>query len=972
MRPTVTPPPAAPPAGAQAAWATASPARWRVRLLGAVEAFDGVQQLQRFPSRAVALLLARVAAEPQRVHPREELVELLWPGVAPAVGRNRLRQALSSLKSLLEPAGAAQGPVLLADRLGVRAAPGALDSDAAAFQRCCLSGDVAQALALWQGPFMPGHYDDWAQAERERLAHLHERLSVRLLEQLPAAQRQRLPAAIPAADPASAPAGAPVPAALPDATGTRLPHYLTRLFGAERPAAALRSLVLAHRLVSLVGAGGSGKTRLAVAVAETLRVGHGGQEAADSGSGQSFELVAFVSLVGCTSAAGVAEALARALQRPEAAGVDELLPALAGQRVLLVLDNFEQLVGHAEGLVATWLSQLPGLHVLVTTRRPLGLDGEVLQAAQPLPAPPEGASLDDIALNPAVALFLDRARAVRSDFHLTTRHAPAIAGLVRVLHGLPLAIELAASRVRSFAPAQLLGLLQDGTGPGRLALLARHGVRSGTDPRHASMTAVIAWSWSLLDAESRLLLQALTLFPAPAALQAVAAASALPAGAVAARLDDLVAHSLVRVTEAPGSASAHEAGASSARFELLEPVREFAALQAQGPEAGTPRAVLQARVQAWLLDWARALPQPLHAPRVAAELPLVLAQLQRAEAEPQAAVELAVRLRDHWETTPLPGSTLQALELALPQLQPDSPLQADALELLALLRFGAGYVDLARAHADAAVLAAGPRPAARARALVRRAWVDVAAGRTVDRASPRHAQARAWLEEALALAHSAGDRDAQARALHQLGVLAGHVHASAQGADPAAAEALFAQAQSLWHELGDTRRALARLRNRAQCWARLGRADEAMAAYHHCEQAEQAQGNFVGQIDCLVSMSELLAQQRQWAAALEANRRCLALCWQHWFRHGLAYALWNPPRLLARLRQPEAAVQVMAFASVFWTRQFGPLASGDQRHLQLVRALVQRQIGPGRTALLWQQGLALDTAGAVRLVLQAH
>ena len=150
--------------------------RWQVRLLGAVEAFDGVQRLDRFPSRAVAALLARLALAPDRAHAREELVELLWPGVALAVGRNRLRQVLSTLKSMLEPPGVPGAVVVLADRLSVRAAPAALGCDAVRFQQLVRAGQSEQAAALYRGELMPGYFDEWIHDERQRLAALHERL----------------------------------------------------------------------------------------------------------------------------------------------------------------------------------------------------------------------------------------------------------------------------------------------------------------------------------------------------------------------------------------------------------------------------------------------------------------------------------------------------------------------------------------------------------------------------------------------------------------------------------------------------------------------------------------------------------------------------------------------------------------------------------------------------------------------------
>jgi predicted ATPase len=928
--------------GAAARPPAAGAAHWQVRLLGRVEASDGEQRIERFPSRAVAALLARLALAPERAHAREELAELLWPGAAPEVGRNRLRQALSTLKALLEPAGQPGRRVLDADRVHVRVLPGALGTDVREFESLLRAGRATEALALYAGELMPGHYADWIDEERNRLCGLHSRL----LELQPA---WSLPLATAADAPSSLPA-APAPAALGEPAAPRLPSYLTRLFGTELPAARLRGQVLGHRLVTLLGPGGAGKTRLAVEVAAALREPPGWAPRDEAAATAGFDRVGFVSLVSCFDATQLLEAVARALRLPATDSVAALVQALNGLRVLLVLDNLEQLVDAAAGTVAELLDGLPRLHVLATSRRRLGLDGEVLVAAEPLPLPAENATLAEAAANPAVALFVDRARSARSEFHLGERNHQAVVGLVRLLHGLPLAIELAASRARSFAPAELLGLLQAGAGPGRLALLERSGSRGAHDPRHASMAAVIAWSWELLDEEARQVLTALTLFPGHACSAAVAAVAGLPLARTAARLDDLAAHSLARTV--PGE---------SGRFEPYEPVREFAIGQATDPASG------QQRLRQWLLAWARSLPQPLQRREVGAELASVQMALAAAETAPRDALELAVALRDFWDSNSLPASTLRSLQAAATALPARDALRADALELLAGLFFTAGFGDEARRLAERAVRAAGRHPSRRARALVRRAWIEIAAGRAADRAQPRHAELRAGLDEALALARTGGDRDVQARALLQMGIMAAHIHASAEGADVAGAEALFAQSQALWLALGDRRRANARLRNRAQCWAQLGRLDEAMAAYRHCEQAAVAEGDWLGEIDSLISMAELLSRRRDWAAALDANRRCLALCWRHWHRHALAYALWNPARVLARLRQPEAAIQLMAFASVFWTSLFGPLARDDERHVRRVRALVARQIGPTRTEQLWQRGLALDVASAVQL-----
>ena len=458
----------------------------------------GGQRIDHFPSRAVAVLLARLALAPDRAHAREELVELLWPGVAPDVGRNRLRQTLSTLKSLLEPSGDAAGAVLRADRLHVRVLPGALDCDARRFEALARAGQAAAARALYGGDLMPGFYDDWVVDERRRLAALQEQLAA-----VPPALSGG-PAGRAASEPAAEQPAAP-----------RLPGDLTRLFGAEPVTTLLQTLVPAQRLVTLLGPGGSGKTRLAVETASALRL-----------VPKLFDAVAFVPLVNCVNALQVADAVAAALPLPGSAGpdksqdkaklADRLVNALGDRRALLVLDNMEQLTGQAEPLLADWLAQLPGLHLLVTSRHALEIDGERCVQIEPLPLPRPDDSLADAAHNPAVALFVDRARAARADFHLGARNQTDIVALVGVLEGMPLAIELAAARIRSFSLRDMLQRLQTppataGATPG-LDLLSRSGPRAGLDARHASMQHTIAWSWQLLSAAEQALLGGLTTF----------------------------------------------------------------------------------------------------------------------------------------------------------------------------------------------------------------------------------------------------------------------------------------------------------------------------------------------------------------------------------------------------------------------------------------------------------------------------
>ncbi|MDE2503168.1 MAG: hypothetical protein KGL18_09375, partial [Burkholderiales bacterium] len=185
------------PAQAEAAAVPGADACWHLQMLGGLLARSGDWRIERWPSRPVALLLARLALYPQRSHAREELIELIWPGVALDAGRNRLRVALSTLRGLLEPPGAPR--ILVAERQTLRLHEAAIECDALAFEHAARAGRDARALALYRGELLPGHYDDWVVEERRRLETLHQRLR----------EREALPAQAPASAAAAARAARP-------------------------------------------------------------------------------------------------------------------------------------------------------------------------------------------------------------------------------------------------------------------------------------------------------------------------------------------------------------------------------------------------------------------------------------------------------------------------------------------------------------------------------------------------------------------------------------------------------------------------------------------------------------------------------------------------------------------------------------------------------------------------------------------
>jgi predicted ATPase/class 3 adenylate cyclase len=301
------------------------------------------------------------------------------------------------------------------------------------------------------------------------------------------------------------PADFPAPRTL-DARRDNLPVQLTSLVGRQEEIAEVEKLLDWTRLVTLSGPGGVGKTRLAVAVGEGLR------DRFAAG-------IVFVSLAAVTRPELVLAGIARAVGA-DLAGTRAPLEALAEQlgndRWLLVLDNLEQVIGVA-GDLGELLGRCPGVAILATSRTVQGLAAEREYPVAPLllPGDPAGVPVEVLLASPAVALFVERARAVRHDFALTQRSAWAVVELCRRLEGLPLAIELAAARTRLLDPDAILGRLAgslDALGTGAVDL----------PPRQRTLRATVDWSVGLLEEAERSLLEVVAIFVDGWTLQAAA------------------------------------------------------------------------------------------------------------------------------------------------------------------------------------------------------------------------------------------------------------------------------------------------------------------------------------------------------------------------------------------------------------------------------------------------------------------
>lgn len=862
----------------------------RLRLLGAVElAHDGQLELHRLPSRPATLLLARLALFAQRQHPREELIELLWPGVALDAGRNRLRQTLSTLRSLLE---SPRQPLFQADRHQLSLLPGAVEVDVTEFEAALARGDAEQARALYGGELLPGYFDDWVLAERHRLTALFERLP---------------------ADPPTIRSGSvATPPAPARATSSRLalPRYLTRYFPVPGRAEQLLAQVTEARLQTLTGPGGVGKTRLAVEFA--------GQQQRAAGWA-----CAFVDLAEARSLSDVLTTLEQALSPTHSGGWPAIEAAVRGLH-LLILDNAEQALPAVTELCRRCLDELPELRLIVTSRHPLGLDGEALLELAPLP--PDGPVGE--------ALFIDRARAVRADFHASRDNRAALTALVAALDGLPLALELAAARVRSFSPAQMLAQLQ--AAQGRAGPLPSWLANPSRGPRHGSIDALLRWSLALLDAPARELLTQLAALPGAFSL-----ADVIDLAGDAQALDELVSHSLVQA--GPGD---------EPRYRLLDLLRQGVLVGADPALPARARSRLRAALTGWANGLNHRAPLGDWAPRRALARALVGSAAQDGDAS--GGLQLALALRPCWESDGVDRLLVEQLGGLL--RDPALVKAADGHELRAHLAFTQGDRALALAEAERAVALAAT-PASRAAALVRRAWVLLAGDRS-DQGQ------RDALDEAIALARRAGDVAAEARGWHQLGAL------SAVQAQPAQAEVFFAISQQLWEQLGHRRQAQARLRNRAQSRIELGEVALGMAWIRATQAQAEADQDWVGQLDAAYSLATAHQRLRDWPAMLAATQQALAIAHDRQHLHGLALSLQLLGRPLAHLRQPEVALQLAAFACAFWQRHLGQLNARDLRLQARVRRLCRAQIGPARAQAAWATGELLDRTAAIALAMQ--
>jgi non-specific serine/threonine protein kinase len=567
-----------------------------------------------------------------------------------------------------------------------------------------------------------------------------------------------------------------------------LPAQVSSFIGRERELAAVRRLVGGSRLVTLTGTGGAGKTRLGLHVAARLPDGGG-------------DGVWFADLAPLGEPDLVAVAVADALgvrHEPGRPALDTLVEAVGGRGLLLLLDNCEHVIGACAKLADTLLRACPNVSLLATSREPLGIDGERVYRVPSMVTPAQGDDTAAIRASEAVRLLEDRAAAHGARLAWDEENAEVAGRICRRLDGIPLAIELAAARLRVMPAAELEARLEE-----RFALLTG-GPRVAL-PRQQTLRAMVDWSWELLTSAERTVLARLSVFAGgfgTAAAEAVAAGPVVPAGEVLGHLGALVDKSLVQFDDTP---------ATPGRYRLLETVRQYAAGQL---DALDPALAGDARIahRDYYLALAEAAAPQLVAADQAAWLDRLDAELGNlraaitvslAQPDPGPGLRLAASLGDFWQARGHAAEGADALRafLAAPAAQGATLPRARALVAAAHLlektdgyAIGGNYCEEALAIARAA----GDEPLV-AEALSERAWVMLRQGQP--------GTARPLIESGLSLAHRLGEPHLTAR------LLSARLYATYIDGTPADATRDAAEAVRLFRQAGDRLKAGAILGN---------------------------------------------------------------------------------------------------------------------------------------------------------------
>jgi len=709
-------------------------------------------------------------------------------------------------------------------------------------------------------------------------------------------------------------AAAPAPSERPR---TNLPELLTSFVGRERELAAIREQLPTLRLLTLTGAGGIGKTRLAQRAAVEML------DAYRDGAW-------FVDLAPLAESALVPSAVAQVLQMKEPPGqtlLDALCGALRTRETLLILDNCEHVLDGCTRLIAALLRETTRVTVIATSREPLHLPGERAHPLGPLPLPDPKADARAIADADAVRLFVERARERRPGFELQEKQARAVAEICVRLDGIPLAVELAAARVAVLPVEQIVRLLDQ-----RFRLLTGG---SRELPRHQTLRALIDWSYGLLDDAEKALFARLAVFAGGWSLEA---ASKVCSGESIAK-DDVV-YVLIGLVEQ----SLVVADEDGDRYRMLETVREYAAEKLSESPDGDAR---QVRWRDRHLAYFVALAEEAEPNLNGAEQRSWLDRLEREFDNVRSALSWATRAD---------AASGMRLASALQRLWQIRGTAREGLGWLAALLSAATTsptrAQRAKALATAATMARATADYAKARTLYEEAlslWRELGERRGVAAALGNlgmvsydrgdFAGANACHQESLAIWRELGDRRGIARTLLALG------NAVFSQGDERAAESLYAQSLAIERELGD-QRAIAIVLNNLGMVAEYYRSDFPAARRLHEEALaiRRELGDRWGIANSLLNLGTTAFDQQDYASATAQLIESLSMSRDLGDRVGIVGSLEALAALAFVTRRVEAGARLCGHATRLRDDIGAPLPPWE-------RVRYDRQVAAGRASL---------------------
>lgn len=722
-----------------------------------------------------------------------------------------------------------------------------------------------------------------------------------------------------------------------------LPLQLTSFIGREREIDEVKQWLSVTRLMTFTGPGGCGKTRLAIQVAAELI-----EEFRDG--------VFFVALAPITEPGLVAPTIAQTLRVRESAGrsiLAILKEYLQSRNILLVLDNFEQVVSAAP-LVAELLATCSELYVLVTSREVLHVRGEHEYSVSPLALPnlTKLPPLEALAQSPAVELFIQRAQAVKPDFRITNETASAIAEICHRLDGLPLAIELAAARIRLMPPNQMLARLEH-----RLQFLT--GGARDLPERQQTLRKTIAWSYDLLNENEQQLFRRVSVFVGGCTLEAAETVSG-KSHSILDQLDSLLDKSLLHQTEGQNGET---------RFEMLETLREFGLeqLEASGEQetirqrhanyclslAENAEARLESADQ---IEWLNRMEQEHDNLRAALEWS------NKAQGAGDLYMRLASLLGVFWEARGhfSEGRERLTAVLAAGSAQGRTAARAKLLRRAAELAYRQSDYGATKSHAGASLEICreiGDKQGT-ASALIK---LGDAATEVGD-----YATAAAHFEEALTIWREQEDNHGMARALINLG------WAALRTGDYGLANVRLEEALALHRELKDIRGIGFALSGLGEVAMRQGDHAHSAVLVEESLALRRQSGNKWGVGVSLGTLGWVAMRQGEWEQAVVRLAESLEVRQEIGDKSGSAWCLERLGEIALARGQTAKAARVFGAAASLRASIGSVMDAVDQSEYASKLATLRAQLGEAQFAAAWGEGGALTLEQAIELALNSQ